>query len=96
MLEDANILGVDISRVIRTKEANTALALGSLREDGEKDFPFYRNTSADLLNVNEINKEDFKEGDLLHLCSVSLIDNPIKESHRRAVQYAEQNKWLLD
>ncbi|WP_246503562.1 PfkB family carbohydrate kinase [Clostridium polyendosporum] len=96
ILEDVNILGVDTSTVIRTKEANTALAFVSLREDGERDFSFYRNPSADmLLMADEINEEDFQEGDILHFCSVSLIDAPIKEAHRKAIEYAISNKCII-
>ncbi|GIM30556.1 fructokinase [Clostridium polyendosporum] len=92
ILEDANILGIDTLRVLRTKEANTALAFVSLREDGERDFSFYRNPSADmLLSEDEINKEDFEYGDILHFCSVSLIDAPIKNAHEKAIEYAKAN-----
>lgn len=96
ILEDANMLGVDTSRVLRTKEANTALAFVSLREDGERDFSFYRNPSADmLLKAEEINEEDFEEGDILHFCSVSLIDAPIKDAHRKAIEYAKANNCVI-
>jgi fructokinase len=96
ILEDAKAIGVDTSRVLRTKEANTALAFVSLREDGERDFSFYRNPSADmLLNADEINEEDFEGGDILHFCSVSLIDAPIKEAHKEAIEYAKANKCII-
>ena len=49
ILNEVKPLGVDVSRISRTKEANTALAFVSLREDGERDFSFYRNPSADML-----------------------------------------------
>ena len=89
-------LGVDVSRISRTNEANTALAFVSLREDGERDFSFYRNPSADmLLSKDEIIAEDFNERDILHFCSVSLIDAPIKEAHRRAIEIAEEKSVLI-
>lgn len=73
ILEEVKPLGVDVSKVLRTKEANTALAFVSLREDGERDFSFYRNPSADmLLNASEIEEEVFTEGGILHFCSVSI------------------------
>ena len=96
ILEQVEPLGVDISKVLRTKEANTALAFVSLREDGERDFSFYRNPSADmLLSVEEICSEDFNERDILHFCSVSLIDAPIKEAHRRAIEIAKEKGCLI-
>ena len=68
----------------------------SLREDGERDFSFYRNPSADmLLSAEEICSEDFNERDILHFCSVSLIDAPIKEAHRRAIEIAKEKGCLI-
>ncbi|MDU3724442.1 MAG: carbohydrate kinase, partial [Clostridium celatum] len=96
ILEEVKPLGVDVSNVLRTKEANTALAFVSLKEDGERDFSFYRNPSADmLLNASEIKEEVFLEGGILHFCSVSLIDAPIKDAHRRAIELAKKNNCLI-
>lgn len=96
ILEEVKPLGVDISKVLRTKEANTALAFVSLREDGERDFSFYRNPSADmLLNASEIEEEVFTEGGILHFCSVSLIDAPIKDAHRKAIEFAKKHNCLI-
>ena len=96
ILNEAKPLGVDVSRISRTNEANTALAFVSLREDGERDFSFYRNPSADmLLSAEEICVEDFNEKDILHFCSVSLIDAPIKEAHRRAIEIAKEKGCLI-
>lgn len=96
ILNEVKPLGVDVSRISRTKEANTALAFVSLREDGERDFSFYRNPSADmLLSAEEICSEDFNERDILHFCSVSLIDAPIKEAHRRSIEIAKEKGCLI-
>ena len=96
ILNEVKPLGVDVSRISRTKEANTALAFVSLREDGERDFSFYRNPSADmLLSAEEICSEDFNERDILHFCSVSLIEAPIKEAHRRAIEIAKEKGCLI-
>ena len=96
ILNEVKPLGVDVSRISRTNEANTALAFVSLREDGEREFSFYRNPSADmLLSAEEICVEDFNEKDILHFCSVSLIDAPIKEAHRRAIEIAKEKGCLI-
>ena len=96
ILNEVKPLDVDVSRISRTNEANTALAFVSLREDGERDFSFYRNPSADmLLSAEEICVEDFNEKDILHFCSVSLIDAPIKEAHRRAIEIAKEKGCLI-
>lgn len=96
ILDEVRSLGVDVSKVLRTKEANTALAFVSLKDDGERDFSFYRNPSADmLLNESEIEEEIFKESGILHFCSVSLIDAPIKGAHKKAIEFAKKNNCLI-
>lgn len=96
IIEVVKPLGVDVSKVLRTKEANTALAFVSLKEDGERDFSFYRNPSADmLLNESEIDEDVFKDGGILHFCSVSLIDAPIKEAHRKAIEFAKKYNCII-
>lgn len=96
ILEEVSPLGVDVSKVLRTKEANTALAFVSLKEDGERDFSFYRNPSADmLLNESEINKEWFNDCHSLHFCSVDLIDCPMKEAHKKAIDCAIDNNSII-
>ena len=96
ILEEVMPLGVDVSRVSRTNQANTALAFVSLKEDGERDFSFYRHPSADmLLGEEEICEEDFMNGAILHFCSVSLIDAPIKQAHKKAIEYAIKHNGII-
>ncbi|MCF0146798.1 MAG: carbohydrate kinase [Clostridium sp.] len=96
ILETVEALGVDTSKVLRTKEANTALAFVSLKENGERDFSFYRNPSADmLLNEAEIDEEVFKDGGILHFCSVSLIEAPIKYAHKKAIEFAKKYNCII-
>ena len=96
ILEAVKPLGVDCSRVERTTEANTALAFVSLKADGERDFSFYRNPSADmLLAPEEIIEADFSEGVILHFCSVSLIDAPIKKAHEQAIAYTKKHNGII-
>ena len=96
ILDEVKPLGVDVSRIGRTNKANTALAFVSLKEDGERDFSFYRNPSADmLLSEDEICEEDFENGPILHFCSVSLIDAPIKQAHKKAIEYATKHNGII-
>ena len=86
IIDELNKVNVDTSYVLRTNKANTGLAFVSLKEDGNRDFSFYRNPSADmLLNESEINKEWFNDCHSLHFCSVDLIDCPMKEAHKKDV-----------
>lgn len=87
---------VDVTNVLRTDQANTALAFVALDEKGERNFSFYRNPSADmLLGEDEISSCLMWEGDILHFCSVDLIDAPVRAAHRRAIEYAEAAGSLI-
>ncbi|TXC89299.1 carbohydrate kinase [Metabacillus litoralis] len=96
LIETLTKVGVNTNHVFRTNEANTALAFVSLKEDGERDFSFYRNPSADLLlTEDEIEESWFKDGDILHFCSVDLVESPMKQAHKKAIQYAKENGAII-
>lgn len=79
IIDTLNSINVDTSAISRTKDANTCLAFVSLKEDGDRDFSFYRNPSADmLLNKNELNPSWFEDVGVLHFCSVALVESPMK------------------
>lgn len=96
LIDQLNNAGVNTDKISRTKKANTALAFVSLREDGERDFSFYRNPSADLLySEDKIAAEWFGEKDILHFCSVDLIESPMKQAHKKAISAAQKNGSLI-
>src|SRR5699024_3083928 len=70
----------------RTDEANTALAFVSLTKEGERDFSFYRKPSADMLyQPSNIDAITVTENDMLHFCSVDLVDSPMKQAHKSLI-----------
>ncbi|WP_223589423.1 carbohydrate kinase family protein [Neobacillus bataviensis] len=88
--------GVETDKIFRTKEANTGLAFVSLKNNGERDFSFYRNPSADLLlKEEEINPSWFSAGDILHFCSVDLVESPMKLAHKKAIQAVVDNHGIV-
>ncbi|WP_078411863.1 carbohydrate kinase family protein [Priestia abyssalis] len=96
LLEQLQEAGVQTDKITRTKEANTGLAFVSLREDGERDFSFYRNPSADLLlTEEEIDESWFENGDILHFCSVDLVESPMKQAHRKAIQFVKEKGGII-
>ena len=96
LIEVLQKAGVNTSCIQRTDKANTALAFVSLREDGERDFSFYRDPSADmLLEEDEINPKWFSRGDILHFCSVSLVDAPVRKAHLAAIKAVKNAGGLI-
>lgn len=96
LLEELERSGVSTNYIFRTSKANTGLAFVSVKENGERDFSFYRNPSADLLlEPSAIKEEWFNEEDFLHFCSVDLVESPMKEAHRQAISFMEQKGGLI-
>lgn len=79
--------GVDVSHVLHTNKANTALAFVALKEEGEREFVFYRKPSADmLLNRADVQEVGFSVDDILHFCSVDLIEADVKYAHVEVIR----------
>lgn len=96
IIENLKEVNVNTDFVSRTNEANTALAFVVLKDDGDREFSFYRNPSADmLLDKDEIKEEWFNEGDILHFCSVDLIEAPVKYAHIRAIEIAKEKNCIV-
>ncbi|KAL9270194.1 putative fructokinase-6, chloroplastic [Drosera capensis] len=76
--------------------ARTALAFVTLKKDGEREFMFYRNPSADmLLQESELDFDLIKKAKIFHYGSISLITEPCKSAHIAAAKAAKEAGVLL-
>ncbi|WP_249869093.1 carbohydrate kinase family protein [Oceanobacillus saliphilus] len=83
--------GVNVTHMLHTNKANTALAFVALKEDGEREFVFYRKPSADmLLNKADVQEVPFSSDDILHFCSVDLIEADVKYAHEEVIRNIKQ------
>lgn len=81
LLESLTQAHVDTRNVVRTDEANTALAFVALAADGERTFSFYRPPSADLLFRPEHFASDAFAGvGVFHVCSNSMTEHDIAQT----------------
>ncbi|XP_020208779.1 probable fructokinase-5 [Cajanus cajan] len=88
--------GVNTDGVCFDEEARTALAFVTLRKDGEREFMFYRNPSADmLLKESELNVGLIKQAKVFHYGSISLITEPCRSAHLAAMKAAREGGALL-
>ncbi|MBY0183189.1 carbohydrate kinase [Bacillus subtilis] len=79
--------GVDTSYIIQSDEGETGLAFVSVDKSGERSFHFYRKNAADLLlSPDELMSERFNQGDMLHFCSIDLVDSPMKQAHIKVIE----------
>lgn len=76
--------------------ARTSLAFVTLRSDGEREFLFFRNPSADmLLHESELDLNLIKRAKIFHYGSISLIDEPCKSAHLAAMAIAKESGSIL-
>ncbi|PSS35849.1 Fructokinase-2 like [Actinidia chinensis var. chinensis] len=88
--------GVSGDGITFDKGARTALAFVTLRADGEREFMFYRNPSADmLLTPEELNLDLIRSAKVFHYGSISLIVEPCRAAHLKAMEVAKQAGALL-
>ncbi|XP_031404660.1 probable fructokinase-4 [Punica granatum] len=88
--------GVKAEGINFDQGARTALAFVTLRADGEREFMFYRNPSADmLLKPEELNLELIRSAKVFHYGSISLIVEPCRSAHLKAMQVARDAGALL-
>lgn len=88
--------GVRVDGVCFDPEARTALAFVTLKKNGEREFMFYRNPSADmLLKESELNLELIQQAKIFHYGSISLITEPCRSAHLAAMRAAKDAGLLL-
>ncbi|CAN6877178.1 unnamed protein product [Brassica oleracea] len=88
--------GVEDKGINFDKGARTALAFVTLRSDGDREFMFYRNPSADmLLRPDELNLELIRSAKVFHYGSISLITEPCRSAHLKAMEVAKEAGALL-
>ncbi|KAK4433592.1 putative fructokinase-5 [Sesamum alatum] len=88
--------GVNSEGVRFDQQARTALAFVTLKNNGEREFMFYRNPSADmLLKESELDIKMIKQASIFHYGSISLISEPCRSAHMAAMKAAKEAGVLL-
>lgn len=77
-------------------DIHTTLAVVQTKEDGDRDFSFYRKPGADImLKAGEVKEELIRNARIFHFGSLSLTDEPVREATKRAVKIAEEaGAWI--
>ncbi|KAK2965859.1 hypothetical protein RJ640_027146 [Escallonia rubra] len=87
---------VDNSGMRFDPNARTALAFVTLRADGEREFMFFRNPSADmLLQEAELDTNLIEKASIFHYGSISLIEEPCRSTHLAAMEIAKKAGCIL-
>ena len=91
LIEALNGEGVDTSHILRSDKYDTSLAFVSFKEDGEREFVFYRKAAADLhFTAEEFKDIEFEKGDILEFGSVALKTAEAKRAHLALIEKAKK------
>lgn len=96
LIESLNNEGIDTSYISKSNKYDTSLAFVSFREDGEREFSFYRSNAADLfLDIEDFNDVNFEENDILEFGSVALKTKESQEVHKFLIEKAKKSNALI-
>lgn len=88
--------GVSTDGVIVDKTRRTPLAFVKLDTDGEREFCFYRENSADTaLTYDDVNKKMIDDCKIFHFGSLLLASEPSKSATVNAVEYAKSKGKII-
>lgn len=88
--------GIDTTYLSMDLTAPTTLAIVSLSDEGDRQFSFYRNQTADIsLRPQELDSAMLKEASCMHFGSVSLTGEPSRSATFAAVEAAKSAGALI-
>lgn len=83
--------GIDTANLLTDKQVRTTLAFVETKEDGDRDFSFYRNPGADMmLSKEEIKEEILADTQIFHFGTVSMTQEPVRSATRWAACKAKE------
>jgi fructokinase len=88
--------GVDTGGMVFSTTERTGLAFVSLAANGERDFCFFRNPSADMTYLpEELDVARISDCAIFHFGSISTIDEPARTATLTAVRQAKSQSKLI-
>lgn len=84
--------GINTTGLVYDNDVHTTLALVLKKENGDRDFAFYRNPGADMnLKEEEVNESLIASSSIFHFGTLSLTDESVKKATQKAVKAAKEN-----
>lgn len=84
--------GINTTGLVYDNDVHTTLALVLKKENGDRDFAFYRNPGADMnLKEEEVNESLIASSSIFHFGTLSLTDESVKNATQKAVKVAKEN-----
>jgi fructokinase len=89
-------IGISNEGLVMDKRYNTTLAFVQIEPDGERDFVFYRNNSADMnLMESDVKIDLLSRTRIFHFGSISLTHKHCRNATKKAVRAAKSSKCLI-
>lgn len=91
-----DLAGIDTDSMIFSNTENTTLAFVSINKDGDREFSFYRNSTADcLITKKEIDLDVIEKTRVFHFGSLSMTTDCAKEATLFAINVAKENGSII-
>lgn len=82
LIESLQNVGIDVSHILKSSSYDTSLAFVSFKENGEREFTFYRRTAADLyFDADSFKDVEIESGDVFEFGSVALKTEQARSAH---------------
>ncbi len=96
LIERVSGVGIDASGIKIDPHANTTLAFVKTAPDGDREFSFYRNDSADTrLSCEDIDDEVIKGSSIVHFGTLSMTHETCRKATHKAIELAKESGALL-
>lgn len=96
LIEVVKEQGINTDNLLIDDAVPTTLAFVHTEKDGDRSFSFYRNPGADMmLRWNDIHKELLGDTRIFHFGTLSMTDEQIAETTKKAVQEAKNADALI-
>ena len=88
--------GIDAAGLKFDDAIHTTLALVLTKENGDRDFSFYRNPGADImLSADDVATQLIENSRVFHFGSLSLTDEPVRSATHLAINTARNSGCLI-
>ena len=88
--------GTDVTNLLFDEKVGTTLAFVHTKEDGDREFSFYRNPGADMmLKKEEVMEDVIRGGKIFHFGTLSSTHPGVREATRHALEVAKDAGLLI-
>ena len=96
LIESLTKVGINTNYIKKSKKYDTSLAFVSIKENGEREFCFFRKNAADLhFTPNDFNNVKFDSDDIFEFGSVALNSLDARNTHNHLIKQAIDHNLLV-